>query len=328
MTPLKIKFTDFWQTFDPRDNYFTRLLSSRYKLVQSDDPDLLVYSCFGMDFMRYRCVRLFYTGENIAPDYRRCDFSLTFDHDGRDGRNFRLPVFLMENDISRLTVPKEPDAALKGKSGFCNFIYTNPRPQERIRFFNLLSRYKRVDSGGLVLNNMGGPVADKPAFISRYKFTIAFESASAPGYTTEKLVEPMLAGSIPIYWGDPLAGRDFNTGSFINVHDFSGYEAVIGRIQELDSDDEAYRHLFSQPWLNGNRVPEPLQPAQVLAFMERVIAATRTAIPVAVSTRPSFFDTLACLIYRLKKRLMNCRWLVVLKQRLTGARTHPLLRGR
>ena len=68
---------------------------------------------------------------------------------------------------------------------------------------------------GRVLNTLGHRVADKQAFLRDYKFTIAFENESHPGYTTEKIVEPMLADSIPIYWGDPLVGTDFEVESWL-----------------------------------------------------------------------------------------------------------------
>ena len=36
---------------------------------------------------------------------------------------------------------------------------------------------------------------------SDYAFVIAFENVQEDGYFTEKIVNPMLAGSVPIYWG-------------------------------------------------------------------------------------------------------------------------------
>ena len=54
-------------------------------------------------------------------------------------------------------------------------------------------------------------------FIKDYKFVISFENSSYPGYTTQKLIEPMLVNSSPIYWGNKSVGKDFNTKSFINV---------------------------------------------------------------------------------------------------------------
>jgi hypothetical protein len=90
--------------------------------------------------------------------------------------------------------------------------------------FEALSKYKRVNSGGRWMNNVGGPVADKMTFDRRHKFSIACENSASPGYTTEKLVQAFAAKTIPIYWGDPLVSRVFNTKAFINVNDFASVD--------------------------------------------------------------------------------------------------------
>ena len=48
-----------------------------------------------------------------------------------------------------------------------------------------------------------------PSFAA-INFTIAFKNDSYPGYTTEKIYEPMYVNSLPIYSGNPLVYRDFN----------------------------------------------------------------------------------------------------------------------
>ena len=78
-----------------------------------------------------------------------------------------------------------------------------------------MSSKEKVDSGGKFLNNVGGPVTDKLSFIKDYKFVISFENSSYPGYTTEKILEPMLVNSIPVYWGNPLVYNDFNYRTYI-----------------------------------------------------------------------------------------------------------------
>ena len=52
------------------------------------------------------------------------------------------------------------------------------------------SHYKQVDSGGRILNNVGGVVKNKRAFL-KYKFNIAFANGIADGYADEKIVDPM-----------------------------------------------------------------------------------------------------------------------------------------
>ena len=83
-----------------------------------------------------------------------------------------------------------------------------------------------------------------------YKFNIAFENSSVLGYTTEKIMDAMVANTIPIYWGNRWIGRDFNESSFINVHAFGSLEDAVERIVELDSDDEQYMKLMNESWIS------------------------------------------------------------------------------
>jgi hypothetical protein len=262
--PIRIKFVGFWDSFDTRDNFFTRLLERRYRLEISDQPEYVVYAYVGRrrkEFLRYDCVRIFYTGENLAPDWQACDWAFTFEHTAHP-RHFRLPHWPFYVCPKALVKPagSDPAAVLARKTKFCAFVVSNPLCRARNEFFRKLSRYKPVDSGGKVMNTLGHRVADKRAFLADYKFTIAFENESHPGYTTEKIVEPMLVDSIPIYWGDPLVGRDFDTRSFLSVHDQGpltrrSLDDLVERVVAVDRDPRLHEELLARPWLRGNRVP-------------------------------------------------------------------------
>jgi hypothetical protein len=99
----------------------------------------------------------------------------------------------------------------------------------REEFFKQLSKYKKVDAPGKSMNNMasidqlykGNIWERKRAFLSEYKFTIAFENYVYPGYQTEKLYDAMTMNSLPIYCGDPQIGSIFNTRSFVNVQEYT-----------------------------------------------------------------------------------------------------------
>lgn len=126
------------------------------------------------------------------------------------------------------------DRIMAAKAHFCSFIASNTRhpktTRKRNAFFHRLSRYKNVDAGGRAFNNIGYRVPGGPwgkiEFLKPYKFNIAFENASLPGYTTEKIVEPMAARCLPIYWGNPLVHREFNPKSFLNYFDFRDEDAA------------------------------------------------------------------------------------------------------
>lgn len=291
---IKIAFCDFWPKFNLADNFLTQLLSRRFEVDVCDDPDFVVYSCFGRRHREFDCTRIFYTGENWRPDFRNCDYAITFDHND-DPRHYRFPLYGAYFDPESLVKKPDfdPDRILASKTRFCNFVVSNPLCRTRNRFFLELSKYKRVDSGGRLMNNMGGPVADKIALLRESKFTIAFENESRSGYTTEKIAEPMLACSLPIYWGNPDVGLDFNPRSFINAHDWPSMEAVIERIIEVDRNDELYVEMMRQPWYHGNRVNRYVDFGNFLDWLEGVFSSSRPTATRNRSGRVIRFDRAA-----------------------------------
>lgn len=273
---ISLGFSDFWGRFRPNDNYFVKLLSPHYDVRISDEPQYLIYSCFGKAYRRSGAeTRIYFTGENTRPNFRECDFAFTFDHLDRP-EHYRLPLYAKYGHPDELIKgPVDAERMLAAKTGFCNFVYTNPRCKTRIKFFEKLSKYKRVDSGGRLLNNIGGPVADKRAFVANYKFTIAFENASYPGYTTEKIVQPMQSGSLPIYWGNPLVHLDFNPRSFVNFFDYGNLDDLVDRVVEIDRDDALYCRYLREPWYHDDVVNEYVRPENVLGQFERIFGAER-----------------------------------------------------
>ena len=130
-------------------------------------------------------------------------------------------------------------------------------------FFELLNKYKKIDSGGRYLNNIGGPVKDKFMFDLSHKFSIAFENCVSNYYTTEKIIEAFAAGCIPIYYGNPKISKEINTNAFINCHEFNSWEAVVKRVIEIDSDDILYQNMMHEPVFNES-IPSLLKLEQFL----------------------------------------------------------------
>jgi hypothetical protein len=161
-----------------------------------------------------------------------------------------------------------------------------------------------VNAGGKLFNNVGGPVKDKHAFLARHTFTIAFENDSQPGYTTEKLIEAMLAGTIPIYWGDPLVGRDFDTRSFLSAHDSPSLDDLVDRVVAVDRNPALRAELCRHPWYRDNRVPASVDPQRVLAHFARIF--NTPILPVARRrdlVRLSGLDRLPAVARSIRRRL-------------------------
>lgn len=315
MQNVKLNFTDFWNEFDRHDNYFLDLLSPYYDIEITDNPDFLIYSCYDQSgrlpwrrnsrksaaskYKEYRCIRIFYTPENVRPNFNQCDYAFTFDY-SKHPNNYRFPLygrsaptkgvpFVGVGDEHPLIKREDfkPESILKEKTKFCNFVFSNRHAKKRDAFFYKLSKYKRVDSGGKHLNNIGSPVKDKLSFIHAYKFTIAFENDSYPGYTTEKILHPMLVHSLPIYWGNPLVHKDFNTKSFLNYHDYDSEDALIERIVEIDNNDDLYLEYLRQPYFHGNEINSFIDPKNLLKRFEYIFNSDKT--PVACEKKGLFF---------------------------------------
>lgn len=277
---IKLAFSDFWvgfeynpQTFKQNfDNVFYRILSERFDIEISDNPDFLIFSVFGNNHLNYKCKKILYTGENIRPDFSKCDYSISFDY-LNDNRNLRFPlsaITLYENDI-RDNFEKNIDyeRIKTEKINFCNFIFSNPNAQLRNILFQELSKYKKVDAGGRAFNNIGYLVGDKLKFQSQYKFSIAFENSEFPGYTTEKIVHPKLVNSIPIYWGNPVVDRDWNVKSFINAYSFSNITHLVEFIKEVDTNDDMYFNILKESHFNLKKSKD-LDIQTLLDFFDKI----------------------------------------------------------
>lgn len=280
MKKIKIAFSDFWPGFDynpdgkkKTDNVFFAMLSERFDVEISNNPDFLIYSVFGNNHYNYKCKKIFFTGENIRPNMDYCNYALTFDYLDHP-RHHRFPlsaIFLYENDKID-TFPKEIDfdKIKSEKTKFCNFVFSNANPVLRNTLMYKLSQYQRVDSGGRAYNNLGYLVDDKLKFINEYKFTICFENSETNGYTTEKIVHPKLMNSIPLYWGNPMVSKDWNTDSFVDYYKFNDLDKYIQFIIQMDKDDDLYFEMLKQPHFKDDKIPFDLDYRIMLDFLEKV----------------------------------------------------------
>ena len=250
----KIKFVDFWGDFNHQSNFIINTLKKYYEVILSDSPDYLFFSTFGYSHLKYDCVKIMFVGENIVPDFNLCDYALGFDFLDFGDRYMRLPLFLIRDNFKEFTTTKDFITEYILNRKFCSVVVSNAQVSNPIRerFFRLLSKYKQVDSGGKLWNNVGGPVVNKLKFISNYKFNIAFENSSVRGYTTEKIMDAMIANTLPIYWGNPWVGKDFNERSFVNVNSFSSLEEAVEYIIELDNNNDRYLEIMKEPWMNDS----------------------------------------------------------------------------
>jgi hypothetical protein len=276
MKTLRVDFCDFWLDFRKEENYFTDLLRRRFAVEIHEHPDLLIFSNYGSRHCLYTCPRVFFTGEPRQPDFRHCDYAMTWNYLA-DARHHRLPLYPLYFGGGHLVKsPGEERLLLPRKTKFCSFVIGHVRNRKRVEFFERLSRYKKVDSGGRALNNIGRSIgetpADKLAFLEPYKFNIAFENQSFPGYTTEKIAEAMRARCVPIYWGSPQIQTEFNPRSFLNHLDFPNEDALIERIIQIDQDEALHAEMLGQPFFHENIPNDSYRGEALLDFFDRILS--------------------------------------------------------
>ncbi|MGE9296209.1 MAG: glycosyltransferase family 10 domain-containing protein, partial [Puniceicoccales bacterium] len=122
--------------------------------------------------------------------------------------------------------------------------------------------------------NVGGPVADKHAFIRGSRFCLALENYAMPGYTTEKLYQAMAARCIPIYWGNPDVADDFNPASFINITDFNSDAEAVEYILEVQRDPDLQAAYYREPFFPDNEPTKYFRDDYLLPQLEQIFSST------------------------------------------------------
>jgi hypothetical protein len=264
---MKITFSDFWQypePFNPNNNFFIHIIRELYEnveIVNPEDADVMFYSVFGNENLRYKnCKKVFFSGENIRPNFKKCDYSLTYDIDDYEGRNFRLPLWYLYIDWFGVKTYENPNWLIpesylcgenefteKPKSKFCSIVFGN-FVDSRVKAIESIGKYKKVDVLGKANPSRFLPDGEKYKLdaISDYKFSLCYENSIYPGYHTEKLLHGKVAGNVPIYYGDNTVSLDFNSDCFINAFGMDD-EELVEKIKEIDSNESLYNSIISQP---------------------------------------------------------------------------------
>ena len=248
---IYVKYMDFWPAFELSRFDVHRILLERYEVIESDTPDYVIFGEFGGENYgienRINCVKLFLTIENRGPNFDNTDYAIGIHYIENGDRYFRKPTETHQlsaiQTVYNVTQVKNIDIPSKK---FCAWVVSNGGGTERNHFYDKLSQYKVVDSGGSFRNNVGGPVGDKLEFLSHYKFSICFENSKTQGYISEKLVDAFEAGTIPIYFGDDTVLELLNNKSYIHVRDENEFDEKIELIKKIDNNDTLYQEMIRE----------------------------------------------------------------------------------
>ncbi len=315
MKEIKVKFCDGLE-----GKYFKDILSKYYVVVESGKPDFIFYNCHGFENRAYMdCTRIFVTNECRIPDFNDCDYAIAHTYLDFGDRYLRMPYYYWYMKLFEERAEALPDFA---KRKFCNFVYTNfaggAGALLRQEFCKAMMKREHVDCAGAVLKNMENAIeprggnweAGKIDFLQKYKFTISFENVGSCGYTTEKLIHPFMARSVPIYWGNPRAVEEFNPKAFVNCHDYNNdFDAIIERVMQLHNDDEQYMAMLNESPINKDafkELPSETVGKYLCSIIERGVHKRRESIGIekwgTTSVSKYLFYGLAMKLAKGKKR--------------------------
>lgn len=279
MKTVKINFAGFWGSFKKDDNLFTRILKKRYNVEISDNPDFVICSNRGsaFEYMNYDCTRIMFMGENMSPDFTVFDYCIGFDYLDFGDRYFRLPFAFYFDDnkpwIPEMLTYEKAKEICEAKKYFCNFIYGHRSSHGmREKLFEKLEEYKHVESPGSFMNNMGGGKkrcswAEKDEYLLASKFTIACDSVAYPGFCTEKIVQPFMLHSIPVYFGNPKIDDYFNADAFVWCKSEADLSRTLDEVIYLDKNDGAYiEKLMLSPLNENNLIADLYQKLETFLF--------------------------------------------------------------
>lgn len=273
---IKINFCDFSTGFDKENNFIYNSLVKKYKIIISEHPDILFFSCFGLQYLRYNnCKKVFWAGENMRPDFDGADYCITFDYNNHPN-HYRYPLWAMcidEVELTKIPTLEEVNKIIALKNRFCAMLVSYCRARKRKKIFQYISNtYKKIDSGGKCMNNMNNQKVENILdFFKPYKFSLCFENSSNPGYSTEKIINAFKSNCIPIYWGDEKLKIDINPRKYISLHDFKSEKEFLEHIIEVDNNIDLYKSYLLEPILVDTTIPECYKKENLEKFLNKIV---------------------------------------------------------
>ena len=221
--------------------------------LDEDNPDYLIYATFGCEntLNKYNnTIKIAFFTENQLPDLNFADYAVGLGHINHLDRFFTFPYFVYELTkrnikIKDFEMVRNEVLNSRKREKFCAAVITNPIGF-RLNFIKELNKYKNIDMGGRFHNNVGGYVKDKIEFLKQYKFSLAMENSEADGYTSEKIIDAYLAGTIPIYYGDYMVDDYINPKTYILIRNHRDMANKINYIKKIDNDDNLYRSILKE----------------------------------------------------------------------------------
>lgn len=266
------KLYNWFPPFVEQDLWLPRFIEGRDLLRNKPKLKAGIFTICGPQWaVRWQpCdLKIFFARENLTIRKNWYDFMLNescidlaigFDEIQNNDRYIHVPFW-----ITWALDPMETYETVKGKVVrwnsvenksykdrlFCSFLCSHG-DEGRKGIFDELSVIDKIDSCGRWMHNDDSLKQlyddNKVEWLNHYRFNLTPENSNARGYVTEKLLEAIQAGCIPIYWGgNNQPDVDvFNQDSIIFFNMGEDNSDVIRLIADLNSDEKKYMDFACQ----------------------------------------------------------------------------------
>jgi len=268
-TAKKVYFNGFWGGFIERTDpisvdFFTNLLFDIYgeqvSITESlDDANILVECAFtNKYFVNYKAwdASFLFTGESYhnAPKSTYSSYTCILGPEQTGGNFVAFPFYVLYMKLYPHNMAFSPTKSITNNNTAAVIGYHHD--SARCHFLEALEKRMSVLYGGRYKNNIGGRIEGHFAsdslcdFYKGSKFVVTMENTKIGHYITEKLINGLRAGIIPIYWGSSHIAEYFNTKRFLILEDDSveQIDALIDRMANMS--DEEYFRIVNEPIFN------------------------------------------------------------------------------
>jgi hypothetical protein len=227
-----------------------------------EQSDILLESFFGTSQLSAKKWKysIFFSGEGLRglpENYQQYTIILgSID----SGKNFiSCPLFLAYEFCKPFNYPKQV-TNVPQKDILCT-ISTNHEHTENIRAKIIEELEKRgfhIDFAAKYKNNVGHTIPgawhnnEIIEYQKNYKLIIAFENSKHQHYITEKIINPLRSGTMPIYYGTDDIDKYINSERFLNINQ-ENIDLISTEIRRLLSDDKYWlekvnKSIFVSPF--------------------------------------------------------------------------------
>jgi len=264
-----IYFNAFWDRFfdiTHAVNYtffidlFSKVFQEQVEIGTITNSEILCESMFGQQLLNYKQWKytFFFSGE---PSCKNGNYSAILNQERSYNNIIHLPLFIpyIYSKNFNLDNIKSTNNSLQKKNIICTVI-SNPNGIERNKTIDIFEKYFHIDHLGPYKKNTNIHIAGDCGSdelineISKYKFIICFENSERDAYITEKIINPLVANIIPIYWGCKRVESYFNKKRFLLLDNFSdeGIFKLLKTVETIKNDTNIYEEIIQTPIFNNN----------------------------------------------------------------------------